>query len=93
MNADGSDFHRIGADGAFIDADPAWSPDGSQVVFTAGGGDAIDIIDADGSNRHRLVTKSEARATAISRGARTGAGLRSNRLVPETAGMFDSKYG
>lgn len=57
VNADGTGFHRIGEAGAFLDDNPAWSPDGSKIVFTAGGGDAIDVINADGSNRHRLVTK------------------------------------
>ena len=57
INADGSDFHRIAEDGAFIDGDPAWSPDGSRIVITAGGGDAIDVMNADGSGRQRLVTR------------------------------------
>jgi len=58
VNADGSNQHRIGEADAFLDGNPAWSPDGSQIVFTAGGGDAIDLMGADGSGRHRLVTKS-----------------------------------
>jgi hypothetical protein len=56
MNGDGSDFHLLQnpAD-FFLDENPAWSPDGGQIVFTAGGGDTIDIINTDGSGRHRLV--------------------------------------
>jgi Tol biopolymer transport system component len=57
MNADGSDVHAFEQE-AFLDQNPAWSPDGNQIVFTAGGGDNIDVMNADGSGRHRLVTYS-----------------------------------
>ena len=57
VNADGSDPHLLFSDATFLDYFPAWSPDGSQIVFTAGGGDAIDIMNANGSGRHRLVTR------------------------------------
>ena len=35
MSADGSGYHRIAEDTAFIETAPAWSPDGNQIVFTA----------------------------------------------------------
>jgi Tol biopolymer transport system component len=42
----------------FEDTDPSWSPDGSQVVFSRlyGGNDDSDlfVVDADGSNLHRI---------------------------------------
>jgi hypothetical protein len=58
VNADGSDLRLLFSDESFLDYFPAWSPDGSRIAFTAGGGDAIDVMNADGSGRHRLVTKS-----------------------------------
>jgi Tol biopolymer transport system component len=58
VRANGSGFRRLAEDTAFLDGSPAWSPNGSQIVFTAGGGDAIDVMNADGSDRHRLLTKS-----------------------------------
>ncbi len=36
---------------------PAWSPNGSRIVFTSGGGNAIDVMNSDGSGRSRLVTR------------------------------------
>ena len=58
VNADGSDPRLLFSDETFLDYFPAWSPDGSRIAFTAGGGDAVDVMNADGSARHRLVTKS-----------------------------------
>lgn len=58
VNADGSGFQRLAEDSAFLDGNPTWSPDGSKIAFTVGGGDGIDIMNADGSERHRVLTKS-----------------------------------
>jgi TolB protein len=57
MNADGSNEHVLTTEDSPLNFFAAWSPDGSQIVFTAGSGDAIDVMNADGSGRHRLVTK------------------------------------
>lgn len=57
INADGSGFRRLAGASATLDGQPSWSPDGSQLVFTAGGGDAIEAMNADGSNRRRLLSK------------------------------------
>ncbi len=58
VNADGSDLRLLSSEQTFLDLHPAWSPDGNQIAFTAGGGDAIEVMNADGSDRRRLVTKS-----------------------------------
>jgi len=57
VNVDGNDLHVLQSEDSFLDYNPEGSPDGSKIVFTAGGGDAIDIMNADGSGRHRLVSK------------------------------------
>ena len=60
MNADGSNRTRLTND-ALIDGVPAWSPDGTKIVFMSGTGSLMDpnsfeifVINADGSNRTRL---------------------------------------
>jgi Tol biopolymer transport system component len=54
MNADGSGKHRLARDGGF----PAWSADGSMIVYAPGGGPSgrswIAIMNADGSGQHRV---------------------------------------
>jgi TolB protein len=62
MNADGNDLHVLGSENTFLDYFPAWSPDGTQIVFASAGGDHIDVMNADGSGRHRLVTKAQGEA-------------------------------
>jgi TolB protein len=46
-----------------LDWFPAWSPDGSRIVFTRGGYQATDadiwVMNADGNNRVRLKTDNE----------------------------------
>jgi Tol biopolymer transport system component/putative hemolysin len=59
MNADGSDPHNL-TDSATSDTSPAWSPDGSQIVFQSDrdGNWEIYAMAADGSNPRNL-TNSE----------------------------------
>ena len=55
MNADGSAQTRLTFVNAF-DTDPAWSPDGSKIVFTSGrdGNFEIYVMNADGLSQTRL---------------------------------------
>lgn len=58
MNQDGSGAHRLAGPGSGDDGGPAWSPDGSRIVFPLYR-DAISdlyIVDADGSNMTRLTS-------------------------------------
>lgn len=60
MNPDGSNRKQLTHPPAGVNCDePAWSPDGSRIVFTRNGpgGDGIGIMDADGSNERVFVTK------------------------------------
>lgn len=54
MNTDGSGLLQL-TDGP-ADGRPAWSPDGSRIAFSRGGGDArgVYVANADGSNAVRL---------------------------------------
>jgi hypothetical protein len=55
MDADGSNVHRLTRSGT--DYNPAWSPDGEQIVFTrqeAASESDIFVMDADGPNVRRL---------------------------------------
>ena len=55
MNADGSNQHVItDEEGSDDDEQPAWSPDGQQIVFVDRGGSLV-IVQADGSGRHVLL--------------------------------------
>jgi Tol biopolymer transport system component len=60
MNADGTSHQRLTGPLATGEADalPAWSPDGSQIVFrtTRFNGNDIAVMNADGSNVHRITT-------------------------------------
>jgi Tol biopolymer transport system component len=53
MNSDGSDRHRVTS--FKIGDNPSWSPDGSRIVFETGGHDSqIEVMNADGSQRHTI---------------------------------------
>jgi Tol biopolymer transport system component len=57
MNADGSDVRRLTTDPGF-DGDPAWSPDGSEILFTSDRAGNFDIwvMNTDGSGQQALTT-------------------------------------
>lgn len=59
MNADGSDVQRL-TDAPGRDFEPAWSPDGSTIVFSSDRDDPenahLYLMDADGANQRRLIT-------------------------------------
>jgi Ca2+-binding RTX toxin-like protein len=59
MNADGSGNHALAGSGGF-DANPDFSPDGGQIVFTAGdvnqGGTDIWVMNSDGTGATQLTT-------------------------------------
>ena len=55
MDADGSNPTRL-TDNPGLDADPAWSPDGTKIAFASfrDGNQEVYVMDADGSNPTRL---------------------------------------
>jgi len=55
MNPDGTDQHAL-TDNTSNDADPAWSPDGSQLAFESVTGNAFNlyVIDADGTSVRQI---------------------------------------
>jgi len=59
MREDGSGMKQL-TDGEFSSSDPAWSPDGSRIAYARStgstAGDALWVMDADGSNKQPLVT-------------------------------------
>jgi Tol biopolymer transport system component len=56
---DGSDRHQLVADLPFVQASPAWSPDGTRLAFIERNPDeALWAVDADGSNATELVPAS-----------------------------------
>jgi Tol biopolymer transport system component len=55
MNLDGSDRRLLTDKGA----SPAWSPDGSAIVFRSKSPEAIWLMDADGSNLRQLTTPTD----------------------------------
>ena len=58
MKADGSDLRQL-TTAPELDVEPAWAPDGQQIVFVSGRDDpnkpAIYVMDADGGNQRLLV--------------------------------------
>jgi Tol biopolymer transport system component len=61
MNADGSSRRIVAPNAGGFDYDPVWSPDGKTIAFVSGirgQGPRIHLMNADGSNRHRLTTLS-----------------------------------
>jgi Tol biopolymer transport system component/Flp pilus assembly protein TadD len=60
INADGSNLHQLTFNRA-ADADPSWSPDGSQIVFVSDrdGPRQLYIVDAAGLNLRRLTDNAE----------------------------------
>lgn len=72
MNPDGSDLKRLTFDPG-ADSNPAWSPDGSRIVFVRFNGSPggtydgeIYVMNADGSNQTRLTTSRNDRYPAWS---------------------------
>ena len=66
VNIDGSGAEQITDDGTH----PRWSPDGSEIAFTCGGGTDICVVSASGSNLRNLTeasTASESCSTAPGR--------------------------
>jgi Tol biopolymer transport system component len=57
MNADGKDQHRLLASN-YNDEEPAWSPNGQQLVFTRFTKTSVEIwtVNTDGSKPARLTT-------------------------------------
>jgi dipeptidyl aminopeptidase/acylaminoacyl peptidase len=56
IRSDGTDRHDILVNIGLAIKDPAWSPDGNQLVFEGNGtrGSQLYIVDADGTNRRQL---------------------------------------
>jgi hypothetical protein len=57
VSADGGNPQVLTTEDSPLNYSPAWSPDGNKIIFTVGSGDGIDEMNADGSNRHRLLTQ------------------------------------
>jgi WD40-like Beta Propeller Repeat len=58
MNADGSSPTRLTMSSGYDDLDPAWSPDGTKIVFKSmrNGAGEIYVMNADGTSQTRLTT-------------------------------------
>jgi TolB protein len=67
MNPDGSGARKLTEAAAGLSADPAWSPDGRQIVFstTRSGHSDIWIMNADGSNQRPLLATAASRMNPI----------------------------
>jgi TolB protein len=60
VNADGSGRTNLTQNPEFLDREPAWSPDGSRIVFrrlnrSEASGYDLWVMDADGSNQERVL--------------------------------------
>jgi len=72
FNADGTNLRQLTFQGQFpgqiANHTPIWSPDGSQIVFTSmrsePGATGLYIMNADGSNVHRLITNAPSQESA-----------------------------
>jgi Tol biopolymer transport system component len=66
MNPDGTGQTRLTFNAA-LDADPAWSPDGTRLVFvsTRDGNEEIYVMNADGSNQTRLTANTSLDRTPV----------------------------
>jgi Tol biopolymer transport system component len=53
MNANGSNSIKLTDEMGIVDRQPSWSPDGSKIIFERG--DAIYIMNSDGSNQKMLI--------------------------------------
>jgi Tol biopolymer transport system component len=59
MNSDGSNQEQLTTEPAPISSDnPAWSPDGTKIIFDTNRNQRVDILvmDADGSNQRVLIS-------------------------------------
>ena len=70
MDADGSNPHPLTTGPAPKDQVPDWSPDGSKIVFHAGGfgSGGIWVMNADGSGQHQLSGCGPTRSASLCRG-------------------------
>ncbi len=56
MDADGGNVRQLTDTPSVVDEDPAWSPDGKQIIFQSdrNGNFEIYVMDRDGGNQRRL---------------------------------------
>ena len=56
INSDGTNLTRLTSDTTISNLYPEWSPDGKKIVYVQGHGDAIYVMNSDGSNKILLST-------------------------------------